>query len=350
MSERRAEPGADMLAEIREQPRRVRDALSLALPKAPDLARAVSDAHQVVVLGRGSSRSAATYAAHALRAIAQRPALVASPAELAWGDWSLPLAQTVVVAISQSGESREMVAAAQRARELGARLVVVTNTSSSSLAALAARPEDVLDCAAGTERAVPATKSFTTSLAAVLAIAAAGRPRELAHARDTLPELIQGVLDDERSASLSLAVDSFALAGEGYGEAVAEEGAIKLRETLIQPCASFETSEFLHGSINSSSPTMGVITVESDPLSAGLAGDVVSGAAGRGAVTIHIGRTRPEGVDQWVPLPDVPASWSPFLAILPIQLAARAAAIAKGLDPDRPAGLSKVTLIDYAAR
>jgi glucosamine--fructose-6-phosphate aminotransferase (isomerizing) len=345
-----SEPGHQMLAEIQEQPRRVHDALSAALPHVDRLAAAVAGARLVVFLGRGSSRSSATYGARALHVLAGRPALVASPAELAWGDWSLPLDDALVIAVSQSGESREMVAAAEQARARGARLLVVTNTPTSTLAGLAEDPGDVLDCVAGAEVAVPATKSFTTSLACLLAIAGAGRPDELARARDELPGLIQDVLTDPRAAGLDLSgLDGFSLAGEGFGEAVAEEGAIKLRETLVLPCASFETSEFLHGSINSSSAGLGVITVETGALSLGLARDVVRGARERGATTVHIGETGVDGADQWVHLPSVPAPWSAFLAVLPIQLAARSAALARGLDPDRPEGLTKVTLIDFAA-
>jgi glutamine---fructose-6-phosphate transaminase (isomerizing) len=344
------DPGQQMLAEIREQPRRVHDVLAGALPRLDHLAALVADARLVVFLGRGSSRSAATYGARAMHVFAQRPAIVASPAELAWGAWSLPLDQALVIAVSQSGESREMVGAAEEAVKRGARLLVVTNTPGSTLAKLAALPEDVIDCAAGAEVAVPATKSFTTSLACLLAVAAAGRPGEVARARDELPDLIQTMLDDDRTSGLDLAEleAGFSLAGEGFGEAIAEEGAIKLRETLILPAASFETSEFLHGSINSSAAGMGLITVETGPLSLGLARDVVRGGNERGATTVHIGATEIEGADQWVALPAVDEAWAAFLAVLPIQLAARSAALARGLDPDRPEGLSKVTLIDFA--
>jgi glucosamine--fructose-6-phosphate aminotransferase (isomerizing) len=340
-----------MLAEIEEQPRRVHDALSATLPRLDRLAAAVRDARLVVFLGRGSSRSAATYGARAMHVLAQRPALVASPAEMAWGEWSLPLGDALVIAVSQSGESREMVAAAEQARDRGGRLLVVTNTPDSTLAGLAESPEDVLECVAGPEVAVPATKSFTTSLACLMAIAGAADPAGIERARDELPGMIRDVLDDPRTAALEVGEleGGFSLAGEGFGEAVAEEGAIKLRETLVLPAASFETSEFLHGSINSSSAGMGVITVQTDALSRGLAGDVVRGAAQRGATTIHIGEAPVDGADQWVRLPPVPPTWTAFLAVLPIQLAARSGALARGLDPDRPEGLNKVTLIDFAA-
>jgi glucosamine--fructose-6-phosphate aminotransferase (isomerizing) len=341
--------GSQMLAEISEQPRRVHDAFAAALPKLEGVAAALEQARFVVLLGRGSSRSAATYGARAIRMFAGRPALLGSPAELGWGDWALPLDQALTIAISQSGESREMVAAAEQVRERGGRLLVVTNTPDSTLAGLAAGAEDVLTCEAGAEHAVPATKSFTTSLASLLAIARAATPGEVQRARDELPGLIDEVLHDERLADADLGglAAGFVLAGEGYGEAIAEEGAIKLRETLLLPCASFETSEFLHGSINSCSDGMGVLTVDTDPLSRGLARDVAAGAVERGAVAVHIGATAIDDA-QWWPVPSAPSEWAAFLAVLPIQLAARTAALARGLNPDRPEGLNKVTLIDFA--
>jgi glutamine---fructose-6-phosphate transaminase (isomerizing) len=339
-----------MLAEILEQPQRVHDALEAAIPRSAALAAAVRGAEYAVLLGRGSSRSAATYGGRALRLFAEMPALVASPAELGWGDWKLPLERALVVAISQSGESLEMVAAAERARELDARLIVVTNTAGSTLAKLAARAEDTLLCCAGAELAVPATKSFTTSVACLLALAYATQPHLLKRARDQLPVLIESVISELRSEDHVLAeLESFVLAGEGYGEAVAEEGAIKLRETLRLPVASFETSELLHGSINSAQPGMGVFTVGTDVLSHGLAKDVVRGAGERGATTVHVGEVALEEATHWIALPSAPPEWSGLLAILPIQLIAWATALARALDPDRPAGLTKVTMIGYAS-
>ena len=341
--------GRQMLTEILEQPQRVHDAFEAAIPRAAALKGAVDHADYAVLLGRGSSRSAATYGARALRLCAHLPALLASPAELGWGEWRLPFERALVIAISQSGESREMVAAAERARELGARLIVLTNTAHSTLAGLAASPDDVLFSHAGQELAVPATKSFTTSLACLLALAYVFQPHLLERARDELPALIESVLSELRWEDHVLAeLESFALAGEGYGEGVAEEGAIKLRETLRLPAAAFETSELLHGSINSAQASTGVFTVGTDGLSHELAKDVVRGAGGRGATTIHIGEARVEEATHWIRLPGAPPEWTGLLAILPIQMIARATALARGLDPDRPAGLTKVTKIAYA--
>jgi glucosamine--fructose-6-phosphate aminotransferase (isomerizing) len=335
-----------MRAEMAEQPERVAAALSGALEAADHLARTVRDAESVVLLGRGSSRSAATYGVHAMRVLAGKPAFQLSPAELGWGQAALSLGGSLVVAISQSGESREVLAAAEQALAQGSHLAVVTNSPTSPLARLATHPDSVLDCRAGQEIAVPATKSFTTTIACLLALASAGSPQRTAQALRELPGLMQGVLDDPCARFGFGELSGFVLAGEGFAESVAEEGAIKIRETMRTLVASLEASEFLHGSVNSVRSGNGVVTIGADPLGAHLARQATQEAGRRGASTVFIGPTGTTSADQHVFLPEVPAEWVPFLAILPIQQAARDTAIEAGFDPDRPSGLNKITRIE----
>ena len=124
-----------------------------------------------------------------------------------------------------------------------------------------------------------------------------------------------------------------------------EEGAIKLRETLRIPVASFETSEFLHGNINSVGPCTTLVTVDADPSGRSLAEQAAVGAASRGAATVSIGASASSSAGLHIRIPEVPSHWVPFLAVLPLQRAAREAAIARGEDPDQPPGLSKITRI-----
>lgn len=341
-------PGSAMFAEVHEQPERVQAALEAAALQSRPLAEAVRDAAFIVLLGRGSSRSAATYGAYALQTFAGKPALVASPADLAWGASSLDLARGLVVAISQSGESTEMVAAGERVIERGARLIVVTNSPDATLPALV-EEQDRLLCHAGAERAVPATKSFTTSLACLLALAQAHDPDVLRRAAEVLPTLMQQVLDDDNARLHLDGLDGFVLVGEGFGESVAEEGAIKFREVLKILVASLETSEFLHGSITSAQPGLGVVAIATDPLSGELAAQVLAEAAERQAATFSVGPTPIASAAQSAVLPDVPAAWAPFLTALVLQLATHARALADGLNPDAPPGLKKVTRIRSAA-
>jgi glucosamine--fructose-6-phosphate aminotransferase (isomerizing) len=255
---------------------------------------------------------------------------------------------TTVVAISQSGESVEVLQAAERARELGATLLVVTNSVNSPLTDLAERRQHILDCHAGAEVAVPATKSYTTTLACLLTIAAAARPCLLDGAHDRLPELM-AAQHENAAARLDLSgTQGFLLAGEGLAETVAEEGAIKLRETLCTMVTSLETSELLHGSVNSVGPRDTVVVVGADQLGNHLADQAVQQTAARGASTAYIGVGSVAQTGQRVHLPEVPAHWVPFLAVQTLQWAAHDAALARGLNPDAPIGLSKVTRIESA--
>lgn len=339
-------PGRHMAAEMIEQPERVEAALRAVQAQADSLAPLLGSARQVLLLGRGSSRSASTYGAEAFRSIAGLPAAVVSPAHLAWST-SGDLRGGLVVAVSQSGESTEILAAARAALERGADLVVVTNSEDSTLGGLVAEDRR-LRFHAGREVAVPATKTFTSSLACLLGLAASGRPDLLREAASAIPDLMAAVLEDESSRIDVTTASDFVCAGEGYAEAVAEEGAIKLRETLSRPVASFETSEFLHGSVNSVTAGTAVLLTASDAVGVHLSEEAAREAALRGARTVTVNEAPSTAADQHVRLPATPPHWAPFLAVLPIQRAALDAAIARGLDPDTPAGLTKVTRIETA--
>jgi glutamine---fructose-6-phosphate transaminase (isomerizing) len=117
-----------MFAEMREQPDRLEDAFAETVAKASELEGRLDAADGVVLLGRGSSRAACSYGAWALHRFAATPGLVLSPAEVAWTDLALPLERMLVVAVSQSGESHEIIEASRVALERGASLLAVTNT------------------------------------------------------------------------------------------------------------------------------------------------------------------------------------------------------------------------------
>lgn len=338
--------GERMRAEMAEQAERIRRVLRTAADQSPALVPVLRDSQSVGVIGRGSSRSAGTYGVHLLRQATGRPAYLLSPAELAWGRVNGSMRGTTVVAISQSGESVEVLHAAQRAREAGATLVVVTNSVDSPLTALVERPDHVVDCQAGDELAVPATKSYTTTLACLLGIAAAAQPGLLVGAEEQLPALMAAQHEDV-SARLDLSAQrGFLLAGEGLAETTAEEGAIKLRETLCTIVTALETSELLHGNVNSVGGEDVVVAVGADRLGAHLASQALEQSSARGASTVYVGVGEVSHPGESVRLPNVPAHWVPFLAVQALQWAAHDTALARGLDPDAPRGLTKITRID----
>lgn len=333
-----------MLAEMLEQPARLSQALDAALAPAAQLEPVVREARAVILLGRGSSRSACTYGAWALQHFAGRPAWLVSPAELAWGDYRFPLEHALVVAVSQSGESPEMVAAAHAAVERGATLVTVTNVEASPLEQLVAGEQYVLRCQAGTEHAIPATKSVTTAMACLLALATVGT-HHLDRVIADLPLSLEKVLTSERDGPDLSGLDALILVGEGPGVAIADEGAIKLREIARLPTTSMELSEFLHGSINAARPELGVVTLALDALSTDLSQQVIAGASQRGATTVSVGPVRDTGADTHLPLPDAPPAVGALLALGELQRIARDTGLALGVDPDKPAGLQKVTRV-----
>jgi glucosamine--fructose-6-phosphate aminotransferase (isomerizing) len=336
-----------MLAELTEQPTRVAATLAEAGTQSDELARAVDDAEAVVFVGRGSSRAAGMYGAAAMRRLSGKPAFLVSPTELGWPEAAAARrGRRLVVAISQSGESQEVVTAVEREIDAGSRIVLVTNALTSSLAELARSSTDglVMDCLAGEERAVPATKSFTTTLACMLALASAGQRSELSKATAALPELMRDAIAATTDLLDLAECGGFAVVGEGYAEAVAEEGAIKLRETLRRPVSSHEASEFLHGNVNAVGSGMAVLCVAADDLGARLASSALDEAGRRGAQTFLIAPGLPPGANV-VSLPAVAPAWIPFLAVIPIQRAAHWASLAAGLDPDAPDGLTKVTRV-----
>lgn len=343
--ERSSIAGSFMLSEMFEQPNRVKETLSNSLQNIEHFDRLLSQATFVALLGRGSSRSAATYGVHLLRNISGKIAFQLSPAEIAWKASKLNFAGGLVIAISQSGESAELVAAAKKITSLGAKLLVITNSPNSTLANQVGDEKDLLYCLAGVERAVPATKSYTSTLALLFALAFASHTHKIEDAIQHLPRAMANILESETFAVNLTGMDGFVLAGESYAESVAEEGAIKIRETLSTLVSSFETSEFLHGSVNSIRPKNGVIIISGDVFGKGLASQAIVEAGKRGATTISIGTSYIEAADQNVIIPSFDVEWLPFLSILPVQRAAHNAAIQLGLDPDIPVGLTKVTRV-----
>jgi glutamine---fructose-6-phosphate transaminase (isomerizing) len=252
----------------------------------------------------------------------------------------------LVVAVSQSGESHEIIEASRVALERGASLLAVTNTEWSPLTAMVDERASVLRCMAGTEVAIPATKSVTTAMACLLGLALSGDHTQLVRTAAEVPRLLRSTLAEDASGVGLAGLDAVILTGEGAGAAVAEEGAIKFREIAQIPAAALELSEFLHGSINSARPGVAVITLALDGLSSGLAQQVVDAAANRGAHTISIGRPAVDGASRNIALLEAPPAWGAFLALARVQELARSTGLARGVAPDRPPGLTKVTVIE----
>jgi glucosamine--fructose-6-phosphate aminotransferase (isomerizing) len=276
-----------------------------------------------------------------------------------------------VIGISQSGASPDIVSVVTSARGEGAPTLAITNDPSSPLAEAA---EHVIDLAAGPERAVAATKTYTTSLLAIARLSAAlessarrSSARESA-APESPAEAIAAAAADlaalPATAAVALRVeaqvesiaaelaaqagafDRCVIVGRGFEYATAREWALKLKELARVFADPYSAADFLHGPIALVQPGIPVLVLA--PSGAPAAGQVelLRDLAGRDVETVVVSddpETRALG--RWsIELPARVPEWlRPIVSILPAQLFAYHATVARGLDPDEPRYLAKVT-------
>ena len=161
-----------MRAEIAEQPAALRATIGALLPRAAEAAALARDTRQVLLIARGTSDNAAVYGSYLIQAHAGRLATLAAPSIATTYRSRMDLSGVLAVALSQSGRTEEIVETLAWARDGGARTLAITNGAGSPLAQAA---EVTFVTQAGTERAVPATKTFTTQLAALAVLAIGAR-------------------------------------------------------------------------------------------------------------------------------------------------------------------------------
>ena len=340
------------LAEIHEQPEALRR-LVAQRAEIEELAAAIAEREVTTVrlVGHGSSDAAASYGVYALGLLAGWTAFRDSISLTAYYRAELDFSRSAVLALSQSGRTPDVVAYTTGARERGALTVALTNDEGSELARAAGRS---LPLVAGEERAVAASKTFLNTLAALALLggAAAGRGEEVADALLRVADELERLLPSLQAAVGPLAT-TFAYVGRMYviGRGVelgtAREVALKLTETCRIAAEPLTSTDLSHGPIAAVDALFPVWTIASrdECLPALIAAAGLAKQAG--ATLVACGSAAGEVADAAIrlPVPEAPLPvLSPLLSVVPGQLFAAALARAKGLDPDRPAGLTKVTL------
>lgn len=348
-----------MLEEIREQPGALDRTLSEELRTAGDLRRRLqaNPPQLILLVARGTSDNAAQFGRYLLEITTGIPVSMAAPSVFTIYGASLKLKNTLVVAISQSGESTDTNLVAQKAREAGATTVGITNEPDSALAKLA---EHVILVRAGREQSVAATKTYTGQLLAMYLLAwACGAPIQPESLRN-IPEFAARALDTEseivsRADRFTYMTRALSIArGLNYSNAL--EFALKLMETSYVVAERFSAADLLHGPIamvERAFPTF--LFVPPGPTLQGMVEMTEKLRGLKAETTIISDRSNPESnslrrqticinadlADQAGQLPvDV---WTPIPYIIPAQLFAACLAEKKGLDPDQPRTLSKVT-------
>ena len=295
----------------------------------------------VVTLARGSSDHAATFARYLIETRAGVLTSSASPSVGSIYDSAPDLAGTVVLAISQSGRSPDLLATAKRAGSQGALLVAMVNDEASPLAAMA---DVVVPLCAGAERSVAATKSFIASLAATVHLLAAWtQDSAIEAALSSLPDKLSEAWQLDWGAALPelAASTSMFVVGRGHALGVVQEAALKLKETCAIQAEGFSAAEVRHG-------PMAVVRKDFPVMLFGQADEGLESVASlaselesSGARVISAGVPGAPGTV----LPVVPSDplTAPILEIASFYRHANSLALNRGLDPDRPLHLTKVT-------
>jgi glutamine---fructose-6-phosphate transaminase (isomerizing) len=337
-----------MRAEIGEQPAALAATLDALLPLAGEIERLGVRLRQVLFIARGSSDNAAVYGQYLCSVRGGRLGVLASPSVAVSYGASVDLSGVLAVSVSQSGRTEEIVATQAWARSCGASTVAVTNGADSPLAAEA---DLALVTRAGEELAVPATKTFTTQLAAlaVLGLALGGDRSGLEELR-SVPDAVERALDASGAAE-ALAerltyVQTLVVSARGYAYAVARELALKLQEACYVTTLGLSYADLEHGPIavvDSDTPALLIAAARDEAMLGGMTGLArrcreeghVYGIGGDDAFTAACHAVLAEVA--------LPGCLSPLTLVVPGQLLAEALARAKGIDPDAPRGLRKVT-------
>ena len=339
--------------EILEQPEVLRRWLENNLDHMAEIAEVVRgrDVQYVFLAARGSSDHAGVYAQYLMGSRNRLPVALAAPSLFTMYPESPRLENAFVIGISQSGQSPDIVSVISEARRQGAVTLAITNFSDSPISEAA---EMTLDIEAGAERAVAATKTYTSQLLALaaLSVAMAGNKEEDLNALRSVPGAVAAALDLEmetaRIASKHRALEHCVVLGRGYNYATAQEWALKLKELAYVFTDVYSAADFQHGPI--------AIVEEGFPILA---------VAPRGAVFSDmlslLGRLRDEYKAELVVVSDsdealslandglrlpgdLPEWLTPISGIIPGQLFCYHLTRFKGYDTEQPRTLRKVTL------
>jgi glucosamine--fructose-6-phosphate aminotransferase (isomerizing) len=356
-----------MLKEMHEQPDAIRAAVTgrlvrdhLVVDELDPVRRALAEADRVEFVACGTAAYASLVGAHLVESLAGVPARVTVASEFRYAPPPLD-GRTLVVAVSQSGETADTLAATRLARSCGCPVVAVTNTVGS---ALTREADAVCFLQAGPEIAVAATKTFVTQVAVAVMLAAV-----MARARGRLDseherELVAGLRALPDQARRALALDSltrdaarryvgsrgFMFIGRGVGYPAALEGALKLKEISYTHAEGYAAGELKHGPISLLDVEVPLVAVATrSSVREKLLSNVMEGRA-RDARVIAVATEGDDEIaryaDDVFAVPDTLEALSPILAVIPLQLFAYHMAVARGTDVDQPRNLAKSVTVE----
>ncbi len=344
---------SELLSEIYEQPEAIRRMLDHETERVAAISQQLSprEFSYALVAARGTSDNAARYGQYILGAINHLSVALAAPSLFTRYHSPPHLEGSLVIGISQSGQSPDIVSVIEEGRRQGAPTIAITNDLESPLAQAA---EFKIGLGVGKERSVAATKTYTAQLTALalLALSLKGSPIMLDPLR-AVPEALSQALNSEPEAQAAAkylaASDHTVFIGRGFNYSTAWEISLKCKELANIQAEALSSADFLHGPI--------AMVDEGFPVNLISIGDTFREELNSLGVTLHargarlitIGDAAIEGhipgQDAFIPVPPGLPEWlSPIAAIIPGQLLAYHLAKRRGFDPDQPRVIRKVTL------
>jgi glucosamine--fructose-6-phosphate aminotransferase (isomerizing) len=294
----------------------------------------------VVTCARGSSDHAAMYGKYLIETLVGVPVASAAPSVVSLFDAAVTTRRALCIAISQSGRSPDLLATVEAHARAGAEVVALVNDETSPLAEMA---DTLLALSAGPERSVAATKSCIAAMAGLAALVAAWSGDDaLQAAVDGLPEELAQAVALDWSAGIEPLADATQMfvIGRGYGFGVAQECALKLKETCQIQAEPFSAAEVRHGPMAIVGPGFPVLALATSDAAGDDVMAVVEAFAGRGATVLAA-----HADDGRAVLPALAAhpAVQPILMLASFYGLAEALSRRRGLDPDTPPHLAKVT-------
>ena len=316
--------------------------------------------HRAVIVASGSSNFAGMVGARYLRDLARIPTSTEVASEFAYAPGPLS-DRTLVIAISQSGATADVLLAVERARDAGSPVVALVNTVGSELTRTA---DATLHLHAGPEISVAATKTFVSQLGALYLLAChlgeqrsilpadqlARRLADIAHAPLAVARALESEPQIEDLARRFHHAVNFLYIGRGLAHAIALEGALKLKEISYIHAEGFAAGELKHGPIALVSPDMPVVAVAlNDELRAKTLNAVAQTRSRNGRVILVAseGDDLEDGIaDEVITVPGTPSLIAPIIGVIPLQLFAYHIAVWLGVDVDQPRNLAKSVTVE----
>lgn len=340
-----------LFSEINEQPERIRALLATQKKAVERIAAEIQkrDIRYVFLAARGTSDNAGRYANYLLGALNGLPLALATPSLFTYYKQPPKLKNALVIGISQSGKSPDIVSVLEEGRRQGCATLAITNESESSLANYA---DFLIDIRAGAEKAVAATKTYTTELMSVAMLSAAldgskKRWDELGQAAAWMKETLKQNDFIAQAAQRYRYIDQTVVLGRGFNYATAFEWALKLKELTYIIAEPYSSADFAHGPIAMVESGYPIFAVAArgkvfnsmldmlKRLRSDIAAELVVISNDKRALSLaQVPLKIPIDTPEWV---------SPIVGILPAQLFAYHLTRAKGYDTEQPRSIRKVT-------